>query len=207
MTYGFQRTATGRVVLRVDDVERGLLMSVARQVMDLVQPAEASPIRIHWRRNWAGSMGMWEFPTTPQWPDSTRCIRRSDDARDFRGYRERSASVEDAACNDRGGRNRTFRRKGLGDVDRQLAWAFERARIAIGTRIQISEDNHEENAGRRTTIPDRACFMSTTGSRSFKNRSLHGPALYGFSDDDVPWRKTRNSRDERQVFHTKRTGC
>ena len=43
MTYGFQRTATGRVVLRVDDVERGLLMSVARQVMDLVQPAEASP--------------------------------------------------------------------------------------------------------------------------------------------------------------------
>ena len=43
MTYGFQRTATGRVVLRVDQVERGLLMSVARQVMDLVQPAEASP--------------------------------------------------------------------------------------------------------------------------------------------------------------------
>ena len=42
MTYGFQRTATGRIVLRVDQVERGLLGSVARQVIDLVKPEEPS---------------------------------------------------------------------------------------------------------------------------------------------------------------------
>ena len=40
MSYGFQRTATGRIVLRVDQVERGLLASVARQVIDLVKPEE-----------------------------------------------------------------------------------------------------------------------------------------------------------------------
>ena len=39
-TYGFQRTATGRIVLRADKVERGLLGSVARQVIDLVKPEE-----------------------------------------------------------------------------------------------------------------------------------------------------------------------
>jgi hypothetical protein len=36
-TYGFQRTATGRIVLRADKVERGLLTSVAQQVIDLVK--------------------------------------------------------------------------------------------------------------------------------------------------------------------------
>ena len=68
MTYGFQRTATGRVVLRVDDVERGLLMSVARQVMDLVQPAEASPDQdpLAAQLGWVdGDVGISDDPAVP----------------------------------------------------------------------------------------------------------------------------------------------
>ena len=62
------------------------------------------------------------------------------------------------------------------------------ARIAIGTRIQISEDNHEELAG----LPDddpRSGLFHVYDWLTFLQESLvrcMDPALYGFSDDDVP---------------------
>ena len=60
--------------------------------------------------------------------------------------------------------------------------------IAVGTRIQISEDNHEELAG----LPDddpRSGLFHVYDWLTFLQESLvrcMDPALYGFSDDEVP---------------------
>jgi len=62
------------------------------------------------------------------------------------------------------------------------------ARIAIGTRIQISEDNHGELA----ELPDddpRSGLFHFYDWLTFLQESLvrcMTPALYGFSDDNVP---------------------
>ena len=190
MTYGFQRTATGRVVLRVDDVERGLLMSVARQVMDLVQPAEASPDQdpLAAQLGWVdGDVGISDDPAVARLlPDA---YDDPDDARDFRRFTEndlRQAKMQHAMTVVEE-IERSGEKVAVTSTDSWLGLLND-ARIAIGTRIQISEDNHEELAG----LPDgdpRSGLFHVYDWLTFLQESLvrcMDPALYGFSDDDVP---------------------
>lgn len=190
MTYGFQRTATGRVVLRVDDVERGLLMSVARQVMDLVQPAEASPDQdpLAAQLGWVdGDVGISDDPAVARLlPDA---YDDPDDARDFRRFTEndlRQSKMQHAMTVVEE-IERSGEKVGVTSTDSWLGLLND-ARIAIGTRIQISEDNHEELAG----LPDddpRSGLFHVYDWLTFLQESLvrcMDPALYGFSDDEVP---------------------
>ena len=190
MTYGFQRTATGRVVLRVDQVERGLLMSVARQVMDLVQPAEASldqdPLAA--QLGWVdGDVGISDDPAVARLlPDA---YDDPDDARDFRRFTEndlRQSKMQHAMTVVEE-IERSGEKVAVTSTDSWLGLLND-ARIAIGTRIQISEDNHEELA----ELPDddpRSGLFHVYDWLTFLQESLvrcMDPALYGFSDDDVP---------------------
>ncbi|MCP4740620.1 MAG: DUF2017 domain-containing protein [Actinomycetales bacterium] len=190
MTYGFQRTATGRVVLRVDDVERGLLMSVARQVMDLVQPAEASPDQdpLAAQVGWVdGDVGISDDPAVARLlPDA---YDDRDDARDFRRFTEndlRQSKMQHAMTVVEE-IERSGEKVSVASTDSWLGLLND-ARIAVGTRIQISEDNHEELAG----LPDddpRAGLFHVYDWLTFLQESLvrcMAPALYGFSDEDVP---------------------
>jgi hypothetical protein len=190
MTYGFQRTATGRVVLRVDDVERGLLMSVARQVMDLVQPAEASPDQdpLAAQVGWVdGDVGISDDPAVARLlPDA---YDDPDDARDFRRFTENDLrqSKMQHAMTVLEEIERSGEKVSVTSTDSWLRLLND-ARIAIGTRIQISEDNHEELAG----LPDddpRSGLFHVYDWLTFLQESLvrcMDPELYGFSDDDVP---------------------
>ena len=190
MTYGFQRTATGRVVLRVDQVERGLLMSVARQVMDLVQPAEASldqdPLAA--QLGWVdGDVGISDDPAVARLlPDA---YDDPDDAREFRRFTEndlRQSKMQHAMTVVEE-IERSGEKVAVTSTDSWLRLLND-ARIAIGTRIQISEDNHEELA----ELPDddpRSGLFHVYDWLTFLQESLvrcMDPALYGFSDDDVP---------------------
>ena len=190
MTYGFQRTATGRVVLRVDDVERGLLMSVARQVMDLVQPAEASPDQdpLAAQLGWVdGDVGISDDPAVARLlPDA---YDDPDDARDFRRFTEndlRQSKMQHAMTVVEE-IERSGEKVAVTSTDSWLGLLND-ARIAIGTRIQISEDNHKELAG----LPDddpRSGLFHVYDWLTFLQESLvrcMDPALYGFSDDNVP---------------------
>ena len=190
MTYGFQRTATGRVVLRVDQVERGLLMSVARQVMDLVQPAEASPDQdpLAAQLGWVdGDVGISDDPAVARLlPDA---YDDPDDAREFRRFTEndlRQSKMQQAMTVVEE-IERSGEKVAVTSTDSWLGLLND-ARIAIGTRIQISEDNHEELAG----LPDgdpRSGLFHVYDWLTFLQESLvrcMDPALYGFSDDDVP---------------------
>lgn len=190
MTYGFQRTATGRVVLRVDDVERGLLMSVARQVMDLVQPAEASPDQdpLAAQLGWVdGDVGISDDPAVARLlPDA---YDDPEDAREFRRFTEndlRQSKMQHAMTVVEE-IERSGEKVAVTSTDSWLGLLND-ARIAIGTRIQISEDNHEELAG----LPDgdpRSGLFHVYDWLTFLQESLvrcMDPALYGFSDDNVP---------------------
>ena len=190
MTYGFQRTATGRVVLRVDQVERGLLMSVARQVMDLVEPAEASPDQdpLAAQLGWVdGDVGISDDPAVARLlPDA---YDDPDDAREFRRFTEndlRQSKLQHAMTVVEE-IERSGEKVAVTSTDSWLGLLND-ARIAIGTRIQISEDNHEELA----ELPDddpRSGLFHVYDWLTFLQESLvrcMDPALYGFSDDDVP---------------------
>ena len=190
MTYGFQRTATGRVVLRVDQVERGLLMSVARQVMDLVQPAEASADQdpLAAQLGWVdGDVGISDDPAVARLlPDA---YDDPDDAREFRRFTEndlRQSKMQHAMTVVEE-IERSGEKVAVTSTDSWLGLLND-ARIAIGTRIQISEDNHEELAG----LPDgdpRSGLFHVYDWLTFLQESLvrcMDPALYGFSDDNVP---------------------
>jgi hypothetical protein len=41
--YGFRRTITGKITTRLDKVERGLLRTLAEQLLEIVEPPEAKP--------------------------------------------------------------------------------------------------------------------------------------------------------------------
>ena len=213
MTYGFQRTATGRVVLRVDDVERGLLMSVARQVMDLVQPAEASPDQdpLAAQLGWVdGDVGISDDPAVARLlPDA---YDDPDDARDFRRFTEndlRQSKMQHAMTVVEE-IERSGEKVAVTSTDSWLGLLND-ARIAIGTRIQISEDNHEELAG----LPDddpRSGLFHVYDWLTFLQESLvrcMDPALYGFSDDDVPMTEDEelSGRVASPSHKRQRTGC
>ena len=189
-TYGFQRTATGRVVLRADKVERGLLASVARQVIDLVKPEEmpedADPLAaaLGWTE---GDVGPSDDPAVARLlPNAYADEAESADFRRFTERDLRQTKVQHATTVleeiERSGEKIT-----VGSPESWLG-TLNDARLAIGTRIQISEDNHEELAELSEDDP-RAGLFHVYDWLTFLQESLVrclDPTLYGFTDDDAP---------------------
>ena len=188
--YGFQRTATGRIVLRADQVERGLLSSVARQVIDLVKPeelpADADPLAA--QLGWTESdVGLSDDPAVARLLPNA--YDDDQDASDFRRFTERDlrdGKVQHASTVlqeiERSGEKITVR------SPESWLGTLNDARLAIGTRIQISEDNHEELANLPEGDP-RAGLFHVYDWLTFLQESLVRclePTLYGFTPDDAP---------------------
>lgn len=148
MTSGFERTDSGRVVVRLDELERAMLASLAEQVITLVAPDadgdDADPL--------AALVGIATDATTPEDPVVARLLPdgyRDDPeaAGDFRRFTEldlRQMKVAHArtviACLERSGEKVTL------TDDECASWLgfLNDARLALGTRVGITDDNHEE---------------------------------------------------------------
>lgn len=148
VSYGFRRSDAGRLVLRTDLVERGLLDTLADQIMNIMAPtaqnADLDPIA-----RMVGIDAEVEAPTDEvvrrllpdayrDDPDSTADFRRFTD-RDLRTAKVAHAAVV-RDCLARSGEKVTL------SPDEAQSWlAFlNDARLALGTRIGITEDNHDE---------------------------------------------------------------
>ena len=152
MTTGFSRTETGRVVVRLDELERAMLTSLAEQIIGLVTPvpgdgaADADPL--------AALVGISVDATTPEDPALARLLPdgyRDDPeaAGDFRRFTEldlRQMKLAHArtviACLERSGEKITL------TDDECASWLglLNDARLALGTRVGITDDNHDELA-------------------------------------------------------------
>lgn len=143
--YGFSVARSGDIRIRLDDSERGLLLSLAQQVAEFVAPPEADPDA----DPLATMVGIDE---TAQVPDDPALARLFPDAftddpeasSEFRRFTERGLreakhaharvvvdSLETAAT--------TIPRAEVG------AWLgfLNDARLTLGTRLEITEDSHE----------------------------------------------------------------
>lgn len=158
---GFSKSLTGRVILRVDEVEKGLLVSLADQVCEFVSPEpneHADPL--------AAIVGIDINAQTPADPAMLRLFpdAYSEDPEaslDFRRFTQRSLqetklaharTVLEALA--RSGEKVTI---GVGDIPSWLGFLND-ARLAIGTRIEISEENHEQLANLPDDDPRHGMF-------------------------------------------------
>jgi len=155
-----------------------------------VQPAEASPdqdplaVQLGWVD---GDVGISNDPAVARLlPDA---YDDPDDARDFRRFTEndlRQSKMQHAMTVVEE-IERSGEKVAVTSTDSWLGLLND-ARIAIGTRIQISEDNYEELAGLPNDDP-RSGLFHVYDWLTFLQESLvrcMDPALYGFSDDEVP---------------------
>ncbi len=148
--HGFRRTATGRLVLKVDDVERVLLATLVAQVLELVSPdddpwgADADPL--------ARMVGIDPDAERPEDPALARLLpdAYADDdeaSSEFRRFTERS--LRETKMN-----HAATVLRALAEADRKVvvpdvevaAWmgALNDLRLALGTRLGLTEDNHED---------------------------------------------------------------
>jgi uncharacterized tellurite resistance protein B-like protein len=147
--HGFRRTATGRLVLKVDDVERGLLITLVSQVLELVSPeddpwgANADPL--------ARMVGIDPDAERPEDPALARLLpdAYADDdeaSSEFRRFTERS--LRETKMNHAATVLRALaeaERKVVVPDDEIASWmgALNDLRLALGTRLGLTEDNHE----------------------------------------------------------------
>lgn len=142
--YGFTRTATGRIVIRLDDVERGLLRALVAQLMEFVGPVEgagdADPL--------AALVGIDPTAERPADPALLRLLpdaypddpEASEEFRRFteRGLREAKSQAARtlAATLERSGTKVTL------TADEAAAWlsALNDIRLALGVRLGIVAD-------------------------------------------------------------------
>ena len=153
MTTGFHRTESDRMVVRLDEPEKALIRSLAEQIIGFVAPsddAEADPL--------ARMVGIDARAEQPADLALARLLPNAyldDDeaAGDFRRFTERSLretkvaharAVLDAVA--RSGEKITL------SPDECASWLgfLNDARLAIGTRIEVTEENHTELAA----LPD-----------------------------------------------------
>lgn len=145
---GFERTQTGRIVLRLDEVERSMLKSLAQQVRDLVapreQPASTDPLE--------AMVGIDPRARRSDDPALARLLPDAyleDDeaAAEFRRFTERGLRETKAAHAtavlehlERSGE------KVMISTDEAASWLgfLNDARLALGTRLEITEENHDE---------------------------------------------------------------
>ncbi|MFC6239213.1 DUF2017 domain-containing protein [Longivirga aurantiaca] len=147
--HGFRRTATGKLVLKVDDVERGLLATLVSQVLELVSPeddpwgADADPL--------ARMVGIDPDAERPDDPALARLLpdAYADDdeaSSEFRRFTERS--LRETKMN-----HAATVLRALAEADRKVvvpddeiaSWmgALNDLRLALGARLGLTEDNHE----------------------------------------------------------------
>ncbi len=145
--HGFIVSSTGRIILRVDVVERGLLASLLEQLIELVAPDEEAPDA----DPLATMVGIDAEATRPHDPVLARLFPdayKDDDqaAGDFRRFTERGLR-EHKLVNARAALDSL---EGSGakvtlSVDQAHAWlgALTDVRLALGVRLELTDDNHE----------------------------------------------------------------
>ncbi len=146
--YGFSLTKSGDIKIRLEDSERGLLLSLARQVAEFVAPTAADP-------NEDPLAAMVGIAETAEVPDDPALARLFPDA--FTDDPE--ASAEFRRFTERGLREAKFANASLVIAALELgaptiprddvgAWLgfLNDTRLTLGTRLEISEDNHDELA-------------------------------------------------------------
>lgn len=163
MTRGFRRTRDGRVAVRLSGDEVGLLRNLVEQVLDLVDEGGSGADRsgapsgdehsdAPGASELASMLGIRESARPPDDPVLARLFPDGyrDDAEaagEFRRYTEdglrdakRTAAGEVLASTSGGGGTFTV------DVERADAWlrVLNDVRLALGTRLEIGEDAHEE---------------------------------------------------------------
>lgn len=163
MTDGFTRTMTGRIILRVEDGERALLISLAEQVIEFVQPdahgRDVDPLAV--------LIGMDEHVDRPEDPALMRLLPDAypgdaEASGEFRRFTERSLreqktahanSVLDALSRSSSKITLSF--------DELPSWLgfLNDARLALGARMEITEENHEELADLPEDDPRHAQFQ------------------------------------------------
>jgi len=147
--HGFRRTARQRIVLRADDVERGLLRELVLQLVALVTPDEdpfgADPDPL------AAMVGIDPFAERPEDPALHRLFpdAYTDDeeaAGEFRRFTERS--LRDAKLANARTVLDTLGRSGSKVVvsdGEASAWlgTLNDLRLTLASRIGLDQDNHE----------------------------------------------------------------
>ena len=150
MTQGFSRTGSDRLVIRLDSVEKSILQSLTDQIIAFVQPNDPDPDR----DPLAALVGIDDAAQISEDPALARLFPDAyrDDpeaADDFRRFTERqlregklanATTVKDALT--RSGNKVTI------SLEQASAWLgfLNDVRLALGSRIGISEENHEELA-------------------------------------------------------------
>ncbi|MBK9741239.1 MAG: DUF2017 domain-containing protein [Actinobacteria bacterium] len=158
--YGFSRSRRGAIRLHLDEIERALLISLAHQMMEFVAPAPADPDA----DPLAALVGIDEVAQVPDDPALARLLPDAflDDAEaagEFRRFTERSLRETKVA-------HATLVAAALesGETavpdDAAAAWLgfLNDARLALGTRLDISEDNQAELAGLPEDDPRAGMF-------------------------------------------------
>jgi hypothetical protein len=161
--HGFQTTVTGRLVLRVDDVEKGLLSILLDQLEEFVAPEPEDPDADPLER----LVGMGDSSDPPRDPALARLLPDgySEDpeaAAEFRRFTERTLR-ETKVANARVARE-TLQRSGSKVVlttPEGQAWlaALTDLRLALGARLEITEDNHEALASLPEDDPRATTFQ------------------------------------------------
>lgn len=151
---GFTRTLTGRIVLRVDAVEKGLLATLLEQLIEFVAPEEpagdADPL--------AAIIGIDDQAQRPVDPALVRLFPDAypedpDASADFRRYTERGLREAKAmAARTALESLRASGEKVTLSPDQAQAWlgALTDIRLALGTRLEITEDTLDDLAA----LPD-----------------------------------------------------
>jgi len=146
--HGFIVSSTGRIILRIDVVERGLLVSLLEQLIELVAPEDADedadPL--------ARMVGIDAQALPPQDLVLARLLPdayRDDDqaAGDFRRFTERGLREHKQA----NARTALDSLAGSGakvtlTPDQARSWlgVLTDVRLALGVRLELTDDNHEE---------------------------------------------------------------
>lgn len=158
--HGFRRTVTGRVVLRVDEVEKGLLMALLQQLLEFVTPEvedEDPLVRL---------VGLDPEAKPSDDPAMARLFPDAylDDAEaaaEFRRFTERPlrdlkvAHAQKALDTlERSGEKVTL------SVEEAGSWlgALNDLRLALGSRLAITEEGMEEMANLPDDDPRAATF-------------------------------------------------
>jgi hypothetical protein len=159
--HGFRRTATGRIVLRVDVVEKGLLATLLEQLVEFVAPEvteDEDPL--------VQLVGLDPAAERPEDPALARLFPDAylDDgeaAAEFRRFTERDLRETKVAHAQTA--LETLRRSGEKvtlSADEASAWlgALNDVRLALGTRLGVTEEGMVELASLPDDDPRAATF-------------------------------------------------
>lgn len=160
--HGFRRTLTGRIVLRVDAVEKGLLTTLLEQLVDFVapEPEDDDDDPLHRLVGIAESAERPEDPALARlFPDAY--LDDAEAAADFRRFTERA--LRDTKVEQARTALDTLRRSGdkLTLTEPEAgAWlgALNDLRLALGSRLAITEDAAEEFAALDDDDPRAATY-------------------------------------------------